>query len=150
MQLVARDKPGLLVAMMRVLAGAAHISFEGRLAECRDLYALPGASEVETTVLRRNTLFPRQDFVVLPLEAPTLRPILDVVLPAGRLVRDIVHVQIERGGVLQVGSYDSFHPRCIVCGDGVPVTLLANLKDSGVLRSWRRDDEEESVVDLDD
>src|SRR5438094_4041514 len=93
--LVARDKPGLLVAVMRALAGDAHISFEGDLSRCRGLFAMPGASTEETDALRRQTLYPVQEFVVLPLEPETVRPILAEVLPEGRVVLDIIHVQIE-------------------------------------------------------
>src|SRR5438552_2787504 len=107
--LVARDKPGLLIAMMRALAGDAHISFEGDLSRCRELFDLPGASMQETEVLRRQTLYPVQDLVVLPLEPDGIRAILDAVLPEGRVVHDIVHVQIETAGRLEFGAYDNFH-----------------------------------------
>jgi hypothetical protein len=35
-----------------------------------------GASSDETQVLKRNTLWPKQDFVVLPLEAEMVGPIM--------------------------------------------------------------------------
>lgn len=53
--LVARDKPGLLVAMIRALCGTAHIAFEGDLSRCR-LGEIAGATDQETSVLRRNTI----------------------------------------------------------------------------------------------
>jgi hypothetical protein len=134
--LVARDEPGLLVAMMRALAGGAHISFEGDLSRCRGLLALPGTSTEETGTLRRQTLYPVQEFVVLPLEPETVRPILAEVLPEGRVVREIIHVQIERGGRLAFGAYDNFHRDCVVCWPAVPHELLEHLRVSGVLRSW--------------
>ena len=62
-----RDRYRFLLAVMKVLAGEAHISFEGDL-HGFGLYNLPGASSDETSVLKRNTLWPKQDFVVLPLE----------------------------------------------------------------------------------
>ena len=68
--LVARDKPGLLIAMIRELAGNAHVSFEGDLSRCvfpPDL----GPDSKETATLKRQTLVPKLDFVVLPLEPPT-------------------------------------------------------------------------------
>lgn len=133
--IVARDKPGLLVAMMRALVGNAHISFEGDLRRC----AFPEGieqSHAETAALVRNTAVPRQDFVVLPLELHTLQPILDVVLPDGRYMRDIIHIQIEKDGRLEFGSYDNFHHECIVAFHGVPTALLNRLQESGVIRSW--------------
>jgi hypothetical protein len=77
-----------------------------------------------------------QEFVVLPLEPGTIHPILAEVLPEGRVVRDIIHVQIERGGRLAFGAYDNFHRECVVCWQAVPRELLEQLRNSGVLRSW--------------
>jgi hypothetical protein len=135
--LVARDKPGLLVAMMRALPGDAHISFEGDLSRCSRLFGLPGASPSETEILHRQTIYPVLDFVVLPLEPETIRPILDEVLPEGRAVHHIIHTQIERKGQMEFGAYDNFHRDCVVCeGDSVSRELLEKLRLSGVLRSW--------------
>jgi len=133
--IVSRDKPGLLIAMMRALAGSAHISFEGDLSRCVFPSELaPRANETPT--LKRQTLVPQLGFVVLPLESHTVRPILDVVLPNRRFMDDIVHIQIEKNGRLEFGSYDNFHPECIVCHSGVRTELLNALRDKGVIRSW--------------
>jgi len=133
--LVARDKPALLRAMMVELAGNAHISFEGDLTRCEFGGQLePNGNE--TFVLHRQTAFPRHGFVVLPLEVHTVQPILDAVLPASRYMNDIVHIQIEKMGRLEFGSYDNFHAECIVCFHGVPRTTLDRLLASGVITSW--------------
>jgi hypothetical protein len=133
--IVARDKPGLLLAMMQALAGNAHISFEGDLSKCKFPAELGEAYE-ETPALMRNTAVPRQDFVVFSLEQHTIRPILDVVLPDRRFMEDIIHIQIEKNGRLEFGSYDNFDPECIVCFHGVSTDLLSRLAASGVIRSW--------------
>ncbi len=57
-----RDKRRFLVAAMEELAGAARISFEGDLS-ATNVSKLNGASGEETQVLKRNTLWPKQDFV---------------------------------------------------------------------------------------
>lgn len=133
---VARDKPGLLVAMMRALAGDARISFEGDLRRCVFPPHLNPSGE-ETSALRRSTAYPRQDFVVLNLTAESVRPILEVVLSDRRYLDDVIHIQIERGGELQFGAYDHFHPECIVCfPPDVTPELLDRLQASGVIRSW--------------
>jgi len=137
--IVPRDKPGVLIVMMRALAGDAHISFEGDLSRCKFPEQLRLSGE-ETDVLRRNTTWPKQDFVVIPLEPATIRPILDAVLPGHRCVGDIIHIQIEQHGELQFGSYDNFDRECIVCHSGIPTTLLNKLQASGVIRSWCRPD----------
>jgi hypothetical protein len=134
--LVARDKPGLLIAMMRRLASDAHISFEGDLRCCSFPPSLSPSGE-ETLVLRRQTAYPKQDFVVLPLTPESVRPILDVILPDNRYLDDIIHIQIEKAGELQFGSYDQFHYECIVGSPpGVTPELLNQLQSSGVIRSW--------------
>ena len=135
-RVVARDKPGLLTAMMRALAGDAQVSFEGDLSRCVFPSELVAAND-ETAILTRQTMRPRQDFVVLRLESRTVQPILDSVLPDGRLMKDIVHVQIQKGGRLQFGSYDNFDPDCIVTYDGISAEQLNALQESGVIRSWQ-------------
>jgi hypothetical protein len=132
---VARDKPGFLIAMMKALVGNAHISFEGDLSRCEFPGEVPKRS-TETSVLKRQTSQPVQDFVVLPLEPETIRPILDVVLPDRRFMTDIIHIQIEKDGKIEFGAYDNFHPECIVCFLGVGTNLLDQLKEKGVIRSW--------------
>ena len=133
--IVAHDKPGLLIAMMRALAGNASISFEGDLSRCAFPRDLAQAHD-ETEALVRNTAIPRQDFIVIPLEPQTVQPILDVVLPEGRFMKDIIHIQIEKNGRLEFGSYDNFHRDCIVAFHGVSTELLEQLQQSGVIRSW--------------
>ncbi len=131
---VVRDKPGFLRRLMDELAGDARISLEGDLSHCRfsdDLIV----SREETDVLKRNTLLPRQDFVVLRLTTETATPILKQVMAAG-LKRAIIHVQIERNGVLELGAYDNFHPECVVTGPGVTAALLEELKSKSVLRAF--------------
>ena len=133
--LVARDKPGLLTHMMRFLAGDARISFEGDLSRCQFPATILSSTD-EDSILTRQTISPRQDFIILPLEHDTIRPSLDVVLPDNRYMEDIIHIQIEKRGELQFGSYDQFHHDCIVCFLGVSTKFLDELKQTGILRSW--------------
>ena len=133
--LVARDKPGLLIAMMKHLAGNSYISFEGDLSQSRFPQDLPLSSE-ETDVLRRQTSRPIQDFAILPLTANTIQPILDVILPDNKYMISIDHIQIAKDGKLEFGAYDNFHHECIVCFLGVSTDLLNKLQANGVLRSW--------------
>lgn len=130
-----RDETALLRAMMQALAGDAHISFEGNLSRCTFADSLEPSGD-ETEALRRQTFRPELDFVVLPLRPEGVEPILAVVLPERRFQDDIIHIQIERRGELQFGSYDNFHPDCVVCCEGVETSLLDRLKSSGVIQSW--------------
>jgi hypothetical protein len=110
--LKVRDKTGLFTAIIRFLAGNAHVSFEGHL-----------------------SMAPTLDFVVLPLEERTVRPILDA-LPQGKIFRGIIHVQVEKDGVLAFGAYNSFSPGCVATGAAVPVSLLEQLKKRGIIESF--------------
>jgi hypothetical protein len=101
---------------MGELAGNARISFEGDLSKLA-LLRLSGATQEETAVLKRNTIWPKQDFVVVPLEPSTVRTI--VVAIGGTVPNAIIHVQIEKDGVLQFGAYDNFHPETIFFGEAL-------------------------------
>jgi hypothetical protein len=72
----------------------------------------------------------------LRLEPDAAPVIFRQVLAAG-LSRAILHVQIERGGVLELGAYDNFHLGCVVTGPGVSVGLLSELRTAGVIRGFR-------------
>jgi hypothetical protein len=105
-----KDKKRLLIAMMEALAGGAHLSFEGDLQGFR-LMQITGASDQETTTLKRNTTLPRQDFVVTPLEPGMVGAVLPSI--GGNVSRRILHIQIEKSGNLAFAAYDRSHPECI-------------------------------------
>jgi hypothetical protein len=118
---------------MRNFSGG-QMSLEGDLSKCKFTDEVVVARD-EIGVLKRNTLYPRQDFVVLRLAPESVAPIFKEVLAAG-LARAIIHVQIEHGGVLQLGAYDDFHPDCVVAGRAISESLLADLKSKHVLRDF--------------
>ena len=125
-----RDKPGFLHLLMREFAGG-QMSLEGDLSKCSFADEMVVARD-EVGLLKRSTLYPRQDFIVVRLDAANLARIFKEVLAAG-LSRAIIHVQIEHEGVLQLGAYDNFHPDCVVAGPGISEELLAALKAKHVL-----------------
>jgi hypothetical protein len=128
-----RDKPGFLHRLMREFAGGL-MSLEGDLSKCSFADdVVVGRDEVG--LLKRNTLCPRQDFVVLRLDAANVATIFKQVLAAG-LSHAIIHVQIEHAGALQLGAYDNFHRDCVVSGPGVSEVLLDDLKTKHVLRDF--------------
>jgi hypothetical protein len=129
-----RDRPAFLRRLMEEFAGG-RMSLEGDLSRCNFPDDMVLARE-EAGILRRNTLFPRQDFVVLRLEPETVAPIFQAVMAAG-LSRAIIHVQIERAGVIQLGAYDHFHPKCVVTGPDVSAMLLSELQSAGVLSRFQ-------------
>lgn len=130
---VVRDKRRLLLAMMEALAGDAFISFEGNLHGLA-LLRMPGASQEPTTVLKRNTTWPKQDFVVVPLEPSMATTIISGI--GGTVPNGILHIQIEKGGLLQFGAYDKFHPQCIVFGTAVKQELLESLVSESIISPY--------------
>ena len=117
------DRTRLLLFFMYELAGSAHISLEGSLPHA--LLEFPGASFIETEILKRATLWPAQDFAILPLE-PTVVP--DIVRAIGGTIpRSILHVQIEKDGKLAFAAYDNFHPECIVLGEAISAEFVERL-----------------------
>jgi hypothetical protein len=131
-----RDKPAFLRRMMSELAGDdTRMSLEGDLSRCWFPESLVLGRD-ELGPLRRGTLYPRQDFIVLRLTPEAVGPIFEQASAAG-LTGPIIHVQIERSGVLELGAYDNFHPECTVTGPGVSAALLDELKRKGVLRDFR-------------
>src|SRR5271156_1916199 len=128
-----RDKRRFLAAALAELAGVAQVSFEGNLSGT-SLSDVAGASSDETQVLKRNTLWPKQDFVVLPLEAEMVRPIMAAV--GGTVPRGLIHVQVQKDGRLQLGLYDNFAPEFMFFGPGLTPSFIATLQEDGVLAHW--------------
>ncbi len=129
-----RDKPAFLRRMIDEFAGG-RMSLEGDLSRC-DFPSEVILAREEEGILRRGTLAPRQDFLVLRLQPDAAATIFRQVMVAG-LSRAIIHVQIERAGVLELGAYDNFHLGCVVTGPGVSARLLSELQAAGILRCFQ-------------
>jgi hypothetical protein len=127
-----RDKLAFLRRLMELFIGG-RMSLEGDLSRCAFTQDIVLGRE-EDGVLKRNTLAPQQDFVVLRLGLDSVPLIVKQVMAAG-LKRAILHVQLEQAGVLQFGAYDNFHPGCVVTGPAVSPALLAELQSVGILRA---------------
>ena len=72
----------------------------------------PGASTDPTDVLKPIAF--GTEFVVLLLGHSTSEKIYAAL--GGRVPKKILHVQIEKNGVIQFGAYDCFHPQRIAFG----------------------------------
>jgi hypothetical protein len=128
-----RDMRRLLLAMMENFSGGAHISLRGDL-KALGLSGIPGASKDETETLKRNSTWPKQDFVVLPLESSTSKTIVSAV--GGTIPKSIIHVQIEKAGSIQFAAYDNFHPQCIVFHPAMDKAILESLVSEGVISPY--------------
>lgn len=116
------------------------MSLEGNLSRCRFADEVVTGHE-ETAVLRRSTLEPVYDFVVLRLTPETREQIFAQVMAAGleddaELEEGVIHLQIERSGVIELGAYDNFHRDCVATGPGIDALLLVRLKKEGILRDF--------------
>ncbi len=74
-----RDKPGFLHRLMVELVGG-RMSLEGDLSKCKFAEDHVVTHE-EAGLLKRATLYPKQDFVVLRLEPATIAPIFKRTCP---------------------------------------------------------------------
>jgi hypothetical protein len=124
------DKARLLLVFLEELSGNAHVSFEGNLKNLA-LLRFPNVSSKETDSLRRNTRWPEQDFIVVPLEPSDCKRILNAI--GGSVPRSILHIQIEKDGALQFGAYDNFHSEGIFFGPAIEKTLIESLITQGVI-----------------
>ncbi len=132
-----RDKPAFLVSVMKELAGSdSQILFEGDLTKC-DFSGI-GKSELTGELFVCNKGAP---FVVLPLSNENIKPILNQVLPYGRVVHKIEHIQIQKNGAIQLMVGDNFHNECISVGPEVSLELLSSLKGSGIVRRMQTESE---------
>jgi hypothetical protein len=129
-----RQPAPFLRRIMRELAGDARLSLEGALGDAPfPADAILGREPLD--LLKRNTTSPVMDFLVLRLQAELVDGLFSQISRIG-LREDIVHVQIEKRGRLELTAYDNFHPEGVVTGPGVPAEILAELEAAGVVRGF--------------
>lgn len=136
-RLEVRDCQGTLWAFYRQYEGRASASFEGDLSGLK-LHEIAGASSVETSVLRRQTLEPELDFVVLPINRETVRSLKDQLSGSGVLGYDgaVIHTQIAVEDDLVLVACDNFHDECTVASLSVPESFLQDIQSQGLLRAY--------------
>ena len=135
----ARDKPALLLAVMKELVGNSNISFEGDLSNL-ELDKIESSRSDETEVLRRQTASPVLDFIVLPLTEKTLQEVWSEISQKDHLVNEgIIHVQIESEGELAFGGYDKFHRECTIAYSALSIEFLESMKELGIIRSLKHE-----------
>jgi hypothetical protein len=125
------DRRGFLHRIMTELAGGgALISFEGRLSRCRFAKDAVVETRGEAGLLRRSTDWPPRDFIVLRLEAETVQAIFKQV---DRWRVRLVHVQIEKDGVLQLVARENFRSGCVFTGPQISTDLLNALQSARII-----------------
>jgi hypothetical protein len=114
------------------------ISFEGWLKEL-EFENILGTRLAETELLKRSTIEPKLDFVVLPLTEITVPKVWKIIKDhLKKPDSGIIHVQIEKNDELLFGGYDNFHRDCVVASAGVPIEILQSLKECGVIRDYQK------------
>jgi hypothetical protein len=123
--------------MLDCFCGDAFISFEGDLSkfdfgQIRDVMSPP------TEVLRCQTIWPKQEFVILPVEDDTKTIIQRTILPRIGLRRRVLHVQIAKTGQLEFAAYDCFHPDTVWVSQNVSEVLLQSLISDKAIWSFSK------------
>jgi hypothetical protein len=133
-----RDKPGLLLAMMRAFvsdSNDSYISFEGELRKL-NFATLPGASPIGTKAVGFSS---PSDFIIIPLTEQNLRDIWKELVAKDHLVRQgIIHVEITNHGKWVFGGYDNFHRECVKAYSGVSIEFLEKLRAMGLIRGYTK------------
>ena len=118
---------------MQELAGTARISFEGDLS-ATGVSRIADASGDETLALKRNTLWPKQEFIVLPLERGLVKTIISAI--GETIPKTVIHIQIEKNNRLELGLYDRFNPKTTFFGPALTSSFLNQLQAEGIAREW--------------
>ncbi len=137
-QLHVRDRHTLL----RIAAGAlasdgVALCLEGDLSH----HQFPGELRPQfgpSGVFRRNTVWPVQGFVVLPLDPTSARRTLRAALPGGHLPCGVLHVLIGRPDEILFAANDRFEPGGVFVVAAFPQSLLDVLVTCGTLWSYSR------------
>lgn len=119
---------------MRELAGDAQIAFEGDLIGL-NLAKLRVVSEGTIPELKRQTLSPKQDFVVVELNADAIPGIMKVL--GGTIPRAVIHIQIAKAGQLAFSACDNFDPDAIFFGEALSDDFVAFMQREHLLRELR-------------
>ncbi len=133
-----KDTELLVIQAMEALCGDdSYISLEGFHVP-KAVTLLPEASSIETEVLRRNTIAPVLQFVVVPLNRSNVATLAAAVGQASILkdVAGLIHIQISKGGRLAFGAYDNVDEDCTVLYPPFAQSLCETLLSSGAIESF--------------
>jgi hypothetical protein len=129
--IIVHHQSAFLLRMMVALAGNATMSLEGNIYDLRFLEGILSGTE-ETPLLKRVSR-PPQGFLVLRLEPKFVEPIFQQIEDI-KVMRTIIHLQIERRGILELSAYDRFE--YTTSGPGASAAFLQRLKDAKVISNF--------------
>jgi hypothetical protein len=112
-RLVTRHSIDLLAAMIDSFNGNAHLFLEGDLRYFRSEQFQFLRNE-PNDLLVRNTIWPLQQFVIIPLENETVHIIKRHVLNCVGIRNRVLHILMEKQGQLVFAAYDCFDPDLVM------------------------------------
>ena len=132
----ARDKLGLLVALMHELASSnSQIILEGDLTIFDftkiENYEIAGEYKCDSDT----------NVISLKLTEDNIKPILKQIQPSGNFAHKIRHIQIRKDDEIQLLVGDNFDNECISVGTLVSLEFLSELKNNGIIRKIQTDAE---------
>jgi len=147
-RLDTRDRPQLLFAMVRALAGeSSRLSLEGNLTQS-ELARVEGVSFEESGALKRGTLQPRLDFLILPLTPQNVESVEKAIQSkvGFKGANGIIHAQIEVNGKIAFAAYDNFHREMVVVNADISTKLLDDLVQLRILRGYQLHEAQPSAI----
>ena len=72
--------------------------------------------------------------MILPLESETVGPILAAI--GGTVPRSILHIQVEKAGLLQLGLYDNFAPKAMLFGPALSPQMITSFYNNELTSPW--------------
>jgi hypothetical protein len=127
MRVIGQDE--FLRTMLFKLAGPETLcSLEGSLRR----YAFPNVvARDEAGALRRHTIWPKRDFVVLRLDAEAAKQVVEQLVADPDRAVDVEHIQVEKKGLLALGAYDGLDATWV--GSSLATAQLDHLVDLGII-----------------
>ena len=130
-----RHPVAFLAAVIDHFAHETFLSLEGDLSHLDVTLVAPISTE-PTPILRRNTTWPKEDFVVFVVTPETREPLIRSVLPRVGLRSRVMHVQLASGGRLVCGAYDQFDASCVWIDASIGEQAVRALRDAEIIQSY--------------
>lgn len=111
-------------------------SFEGDLSKVH-LGNIEWAKSDETLQVHRHTIWPKQDFLVVPVTQESLPQIINVIDSETAFSSDCIdHFQIELEEQIVFGSYDNLDQSCFIAYPPMLREDLDKMVESGLIASY--------------
>ena len=131
-QVRVRKPVDFVCSALRHFQPDCYLSLEGELSRC-DPALVCGASRDPSALLRRNSTWPVQDFLILPVTAESTEIICHRILPQVGLKHRVIHVQLASAGRLVVAAYDNFDRECVWIDQEIGKDVIVSLVEAGTV-----------------